>query len=356
LPYILTVIILVVLAIHVILNKRKRKLIFTHKNSQAMILPFAFLLIIPCLYGNWLGVAVGIAIILVTILGLFLRSIMTHVLYEKALTLICVLSLTSTSCAISEKFIIPIFNDSFSTRRITAMFFHPNYFGTVIGTVIIICAYKILTKQGKASLYYVIAFMNVISMYLCESMFAWVEVFFGVAVLLVTLKKSRLFAIWLLAAGLASFIIFRLNINIIPRLSDVQVTTMLRLKIWKLAIVQIKDSMFFGHGFMSYLFVNKNNLTPHSHSIYLEMILNFGIAGTIIFLRLFIQYYKIVIKVCFKEKNTLITTLIISLTVAALVHGVADITLMWVQTLPLFMIVLSGIGAYEKHDKAVAKN
>ena len=348
----MTGIILAFLVVYIILNVRTRKLIFMHKGSKIMRLFFAYSLIVPILYRNWLGFAVGIGVMFAIILGLFMRSVMTSALYEKVLTIICVLSLTSTSCAISEKFIIPLFDEKYHADRIAAMFSHPNYFGTIIATVIIICAYKVLTRQGRKWVYYVIALINVISLYLCESMFAWVEVFLGIAVLLMILKMHRILTIWFFGAALASFIIFVLNIEIIPRLSDAGVTTMLRFKIWNFAIKQIKISPLFGHGFMSYSFVYQKyylgHLIPHAHNIYLDVILNFGVSGTVLFLWYFITYYISVIKVCFKEKNVLITSLILAVTAAALVHGATDITLLWIQTLPLFLLILAGLGAYEK--------
>lgn len=355
LPYILAGIILISLSLYLVFNKNTRKLIFVHKYSNSLKVFFAFAMIVPMIYRNWLGVIAGFGIILAIILSLFLRSIMTHELYEKVLTLICAFSLTSTSCAICEKIVNSFINNKYSTTRISAEFFHPNYFGTVIGTVIIICAYKVLTEQGPKWFYYMVACMNVISMYLCESMFVWVEVFMGIAVLLIILKKHRLLAVWSFCAALAGFVIFVLNIDVIPRLSDAGVTTGLRLKIWKLAFDQILHEPFLGHGMMSYMFINKiyylDTIIPHSHSLYLEMILNFGLIGTGILMIYYFNFFKTVIRVCFKEKKTMITSLIIAVTIAALVHGIADITLFWIQTMPLFIIILSGLGAYDKPEK-----
>lgn len=354
LPYLLSGIVLVSLAIYILFNKQTRKMIFVHKYSKSLKVFFAFSLIVPVIYQNWIGLVVGLVFMLAMILGLFLRSAMTHELYEKVLTLICAFSLTSASCAICEKIVNGLIDDRFGSR-ISAEFFYPNYFGAVIGTVIIICAYKILTNQGPRWFYYMVAVMNVISMYLCESMFVWVEVFIGVAVLLIILKKYKLMAAWSLCAAVAGFIIFGLNIEIIPRLSDAGVTTSLRLKIWKLAIEQIKSTPLLGHGFYSFMFMNKtyylDQIIPHAHSLYLEMILDFGLIGTGIFLIYYFNFFKSVFRICFKEKKTLITSLILAVTAATFVHGAADLTLLWVQTLPLFLIVLSGLGAYDKPER-----
>ncbi|MDD3174441.1 MAG: O-antigen ligase family protein, partial [Herbinix sp.] len=226
-----------------------------------------------------IGFAAGVGVILAIILGLYLRSIMTKVLFERILTLICELSLTSLGYAVIEK-ITTILDGGGNYHRISAVFFHPNYFGTIVGTVIIICAYKVLTKQSRTWFYYTVAGLNVISMYLCKSMFVWVEVFIGVAVLLVILKRHRLLALWLFAAAMGGFLVLFLEVNIIPRLYDVEVTVRLRKQIWELAIDQIKSAPLFGHGFYSviYLFNRSyhNQIIPHSHNIYLDMLLNFG--------------------------------------------------------------------------------
>lgn len=355
LPYILTAIVIAFLTIYVVMNERTRHLIFVHKGSKILVLFFAYSLLIPFYYKNWIGLIIGLGVIIALILGLYFRSIMTSQLFENALTLICYLSLISTSCAISEKYLIPLLNKNYSARRISAMFLHPNYFGTIVSIVIIICAYKELTRQGKRWIYYLIASVNVISLYLCQSMFAWVDVFLGIAVLLIILKKHRLLAVWFLLATVAAFTILILNINIIPRLSDAEVTTRLRVEIWDLAIEQIKKSPMIGHGFLSFSFLNKRyyleRIIPHAHSIYLELFLNFGIVGIILLLWYFINYYISVIKTCFQEKKVLITSLILAITATVLLHGAIDVTILWIQNFPLFLILLAGFGAYEKSNQ-----
>lgn len=354
LPYILSTIILVFLAIYIVVNKQTRKRIFADKNTNVLKVFMAYILIVPFLYRNWLGFAAGIAIILAIVLGLYIRSIMTKDLFERILNLVCAFSITSTTYAVIEK-IVFIINSGRVNHRIAAVFFHPNYFGTVVGTVIIICAYKVLTKQGHEWFYYMVAGMNVISMYLCKSMFVWVEVFVGVAVLLVIMKRHRLLSIWLFAAAVGGFMIFFLDVNIIPRLSDVEVTVMLRKQIWSETWNAIIKAPFIGHGLYSFIYLfdssYKNQIIPHSHSVYLDMLLNFGLVGTGLFLFYMVKFYKKVTRICFKEQNVMITSLIIAVTAAALVHGITDITLLWVQTLPLFLLVLSGLGAYEKNRK-----
>ncbi len=292
--------------------------------------------------------------ILAVVLGLFIRSVMTKELYERTLHMVCALSLTGTGYAIIE-FIMNLLSDGRHSHRISSVFSHPNYFGTMTGMVLIICAYKLLTGQENKWFYYIVGAANVAGMYLSKSMFVWIEVFIGIAVLLLVLKKYRILTLWLCAAVIGAACIFLLKMHIIPRLSDANDTLNIRLQIWDLAIREIKASPWFGHGFMSFSYLYHaayhGNRIPHSHSIYLDMLLNFGIVGSLMFLWYLVRYYVTLLKSRFEDRNVVITGLILAVTSAALVHGVTDLTLLWIQTFPLFLLILSGIGADEKNGR-----
>jgi O-antigen ligase len=354
LPYALTAIVLTFLSVYIIINKNTRQLVFIHSGAGMMKLFFLYVLAVPLMYRNWLGLAVGAAVILGLILGLFLRSIMTRELYERVLTLICAMSLTSAGYAMLEA-LAGYLSDSRHSHRIAAVFSHPNYFGTAAGTVVIICAYKILTHHENKWFYYGAAAMNVISMYLCKSMFVWVEVFIGITVLLALLNRRRLLALWISAAAAGAFLIFFLDFDLIPRLNDIEVTVGLRQQIWSRAIEQIRRSPLFGHGFLSFHYLfhlsYRKQMIPHAHNIWLDMLLNFGITGTVLFLWYFLKYYIAVFKSGIKEGNGMIAALILAVTAAAIVHGATDLTLLWIQTLPLFFIILSGQGSEEKTER-----
>ncbi len=354
LPYVLTAIVLTFLAAYIIANKYTRQLIFVHKGSGILRLFFGYILIIPFIYRNWTGLIVGIGMILAIVLGLFIRSVMTRELYEKTLHMICALSLTGIGYAWIE-FIMNTLLDGRHSHRIASVYSHPNYFGTMIGMVLLICVYKLMNGQESKWFYYVVGIANITGMYLCKSMFVWIEVFVGVTVLFIVFKKYRLLTLWLSAAVLGSVCIFFLNLHIIPRLSDANDTLSIRLRIWELAIRQIKAAPWFGHGFMSFSYLYNaayhGNMIPHSHSIYLDILLNFGIIGTLIFLLFFARYYISLLKSRFEDKNVAITGLILAVTAAAVIHGAVDLTLLWIQTFPLFLLILSGIGAEEKNGR-----
>jgi hypothetical protein len=63
------------------------------------------------------------------------------------------------------------------------------------------------------------------------------------------------------------------------------------------------------------------------------------------------RYLLPLLKSRFEDKNVVITGLILAVTASALVHGATDLTLLWIQTFPLFLLILSGIGADEKNGR-----
>ncbi len=353
LPYVLTAIILAFLSIYIIVNKNTRQLIFLHKGCGALKLFFLYIVIVPIMYGNWMGLVVGLGMILMLILGLYLRSVMTGEIFERILTLICTLSLTCAGYAITEAVVNYI--DGASSRRISAVFSHPNYFGTVVATVIIICAYKVLTSKENKWFFIALGIINTVSLYLCKSMFAFIEVFIGILILLVILKKNKLLMLWISAAVLGGILIFGIGVNLIPRLHDAGLTIRLREQIWELATAQMKENPLFGHGFMSFQHLIKatyrGDYIKHAHSIYMDMILNFGVVGTILFLGYFVQYYKAAFQYFFWQKKIMRLSLVFAVTAAALVHGATDITMLWIQILPLYFLILAGLGAEEKKEQ-----
>ena len=88
--------------------------------------------------------------------------------------------------------------------------------------------------------------------------------------------------------------------------------------------------------------------TTHSHNIFLEPILSFGIIGTVILLVYLLYFYKRVIT-CHNAQNQIkITALILSLTCAILIHGTTDLTFMWIQTGLLYCLIMGGLGVEER--------
>lgn len=349
LPYYLTMAVIVGLSVYLLISPRTRGRIFVHEGSKFLLPFFALTLIVPLLYQNWLGVLCGLGLILILIIGLFVRSAMTRDIFEHMVTLVCLLSVPMTIVAIIEMLLMqPHFDGLY---RCFTVFMNPNYFATITGTVIILCGYKVVSHQGHPFLFYGIAAFNLISIYLCGSLFVWVEIFIGVATLLLLMRRHHMLSALLLTAGCFCILLYCFP-DLIPRLSESHITTERREEIWITAAKAIGDAPFFGHGVLSYAFVHSNYpgsySTTHAHSIYLDPLLNFGLVGTALLLIYFVQYYRKILR-CIKESACpKIAVLICALTMATLVHGTTDVTILWVQTGLLMILLMGGLGASER--------
>lgn len=352
LPYVLAGSILIMAAMYILINRQTRQILILHKDATFVFVFLGFVQIVSALHGNWYGMAAGFGFTLALILGIFWYQIMTEELFEKTLTLICVFSMLGSVYAIFEKIIMIEFPGYYNYERVCSTFFYPNYFGTVSATVILICVYKMLTNKDNRSLFLVIIIFNIFNIYLCESMFAWIEVFTGTALLLFLMKKYRILGYWVGLAFIGGFLMLILNIDLIPRLSEAGTTLNMRFKIWEKALMLIKQAPLFGEGPMAFAFKTKQmgNRIPHSHNFILESLLNYGIIGSLGILFFSIKYLYYVCKTCFKEKRSNITSLILAVIFAAVIHGLTDNTLMWVQTLPLFIFLLAGYGAFKEKE------
>lgn len=284
---------------------------------------------------------------LIMVIILYARTCVTKGVFESSLNVACFLSVFITIFAVIER----LLSHSDKLYRCKTVFFNPNYMATVVSTVVIICAYKVITKQGNQLLYYIIASFNVVSLYLCGSLFAWVNIFIAVAALLFIFHRHQLLSIFLLVAATGCIVLYS-KPDLLPRLAESQLTTENRFDIWGVVIKAILKSPFVGRGFLTYYNIYQSYPgsypTQHAHSLYLDPILNFGILGTALLLVYFVYYYKKLLLCRNLLNNSRISALIFALTASTLVHGLIDVTILWVQSGLLLGYIMAGLGIEER--------
>ena len=203
LPYYLSIIIIAVLSFYIIFKTDFRSTVFGHIGSILIPIFSVYTAITAIVYKNILGIACSALFFVLFILGYYLRSIMTTELFEGALDLICVSSIFASCLIILEKIIFwnsswhRCFGDFFNNFYFS-MYFHPNYLGSIMAAVILICAYKVVLHRTDKKYYYAIAVLAATAMFLTESMFAWIEVLVGLSILLFIARRHQLLSILLI--------------------------------------------------------------------------------------------------------------------------------------------------------------
>lgn len=363
LPYYISAIVLVGLALYVLIAKKPLQTVFSHSGALLFSLFSLLTLIVAIFNRNYFGAVGSLAAFLIMILGFYFTSVMTSEAFEKALDICCFPPIIILPIIIIEKI---IFFDSqwhrccgdWFENMYTSIFFHPNYLGSIMAAVVLICAYKVIIRKANNKFYYLIAFISLIIIYLTESMFACVEVFVGLAALLFVANRHILLAFLCLAATFLCAVIYIVP-DVFPRILQADGTFENRLLIWGLTLEQIPSHFWFGQGFFAYFKICTETVgayfTTHAHNLVLEPLLSFGIIGSLLLFGLaFLLLQKLFLCKGLLRKSSK-TFLILPLLAAILIHSIIDMTMLWHQTALLYSIILAGYGADQKKIQNIFK-
>lgn len=349
LPYYMPVIFLIVACAYLAITKKVGSEL--KKNNIPWLLIFlGYSAIVGVINQNFNGISYSIIIFLMVYFCVFVKNRITEEIFEKSLTLCCFAGLITSLISIGDMAVF-LLSGGTGKHRSTLYFFNCNYLATILAIVVIICAYKFILKKYNRFFCIITALFCAVAMYLTGSMFVWIEVFVGIAVLLRTTRRHQLLSILMLCFA-TIFIVLNFVPQLIPRLHDLTVTTDNRITIWKTSFEEIKSNPIFGRGFMTYKHVLANYpgsyKTSHSHNILLECLMDFGIIGTGILLVYIVKYLRRIFVCHSSQTKMFFSSLIISFLCSVLAHGTTDLTFLWTQTGFLYCIIMCGIGPEEK--------
>lgn len=238
---------------------------------------------------------------------------------------------------ISKISVIPFFTTAleflFTHKRSGYWFFaNPNYLGSVMMMAALSNLYLWFEKKNKINL--IIFIINCMTVMLTGSRSAIIALIVAIFVLLFQYIKKIYFAMAVVFLSGYTVGVIHGNLPFI-RINSIVKYFWLRIDIIKMAVIIFEKTNFlFGHGnFYYYKFTNY--VYPHTHNILIELLLSYGLIGTVILSYVFLEY----IYTKFKEnkKNTLYLTLLIGVAI----HNLTDFTIFWIQTVMLFIIIFS---------------
>ena len=107
--------------------------------------------IVSCVYANWEGMAIAVAMAMIFVIAAFLRLVMTRAFFEKLVDFCCDLSLLCAVIAMAEMMIFLPMDPEY---RAASLFLNANYYATAVEMVILMAAYKLLRgKHGRRGIY-----------------------------------------------------------------------------------------------------------------------------------------------------------------------------------------------------------
>lgn len=376
LPWILTSVIIVGIGFYVFFWGNIRSLI---RDVHKSLVPFVFalyLLITSLLHNNLLGagLSVGMAFIFANLV--FYRKYINKNIFEIIINTIIVLSLVSVVYAIGEQFYYMNTVEKMSgffdiqnrpEHRVHAFFFNATYYAMICVFVTLFCAYQFMVnKEVKLRIFFIIAgATNLFSLFLTGGRIGWLCLAAGILAMLFTNRWYKTLFVYVSLLG-GTIVMLACKPGLIPRLAEKGLALGRREHIYQAAILMIKNNYLLGGGPLTYynIYSNYNHAyalkygtdhlskslgisAPHSHSLFLESILSFGVVGTLIFGYYLIYQFKIYIRLFTKKLDIHLGSLISGILVATMLFCVIDFPVFWIQTGMLFLMIFGSSSIYE---------
>lgn len=343
-PFYVSMLVVIGIALMTMINCKKRVRAFEAPYTKFL---FVFLIVtffVAAIYNNYIGMAYSILIYAAVSCALYLRSIMTRSIFNAAMDLICVGSILSLFVALYQK------ASAFQTMpdyRPVSVFTNANYYGMIIEFVVIIALYRIFTNAELSAFYFAVIGLNFIGLYLTASFSSFTAMFAAVTLMLVLKKKKRIAFAFILSV-IAMIGLLTVFPQLLPRGSQaIDHTLAQRLSIWTASIKGIQQHPLFGRGAMAYQMIYEQfsgYKTYHCHNLFLDILLNFGVVGfACIGVYVVVQMKLLLLRV----KNNIcmdMNILMAAAAVAVFVHGLTDVTILWIQTGALFALIYSSTG------------
>lgn len=380
LPWPITIVTLLLAALYLMVKSDLLETIRRIPSAKiAMILPI-YLLIISLLNENWLGAIISVFMFFVFSITLHYRRYIHKDLFSQLLDIAIILSIVSVGVAILEQFYYMSIIDGMGfldiqnkpMYRVHTFFFNANYYAMMIMFVECICVYKFfMIKEIKWRFYYTLmGVLNLFSLFLTGGRTAWLCIGIALVVMLLVNRWYKLLAATLIA-GCGAVGVLALKPGLLPRLAARGLAIERRQQIWQTAILMIQDNWLFGQGPLTYFhaysgykaeYIATYGLesfkhyklgisSQHSHTIFLEPIVSFGIIGSLMMLVYLVSQAKYVLLLAIKKIDITLAALLIGVAVGTFLFCVIDFPIYWVQTGPLFFLLMGSCDMYKKELK-----
>ena len=203
--------------------------------------------------------------------------------------------------------------------RVYSTFENPNVYGEYLILAIPIIAGLLWTEKGIFKKLFWLGSLGVtmLALALTFSRGCWLGIILAIGLLAIMIDRRFI----LLGIVALLFLPFVLPESIINRFLSIgnmgDSSTSYRVYIWMGTLAMLADYWFSGIGLgitsfnTIYPIYSYNDISaPHSHNLYLQLVVEFGIVGLIVFLGMLYNFYKETIIAICKKKNILTSSLI----------------------------------------------
>lgn len=315
----------------------------------------AYSAVISFIFQNWAGLGISIAFIPIAIYFNYYQQVIRPYFVEELLNIALIGSFIIFIFATFEylnwvpewdySFISPEINRIHNGRD-EATFANPNYYAMMLEFFFFIGLYKMMrtTKYRKKMVFLFISLCNLFAIIYTGTRTSLLVVIGTLFVFYFVLGYKKIAVGTFLTASIGTLLSIKLGF--LPRFEDLGFAFEDRFVIWEIALKGLRDNFWFGQGPLTYLNVWQDygeKYTQHAHNIILDTLLSYGVVGSGILLPSIISLGK---KILQMRKYPILRrrlALVCSFCSIALLHGMFDLTIFWLQTAFLFLFVILAI-------------
>lgn len=380
LPFPLTIAVVIGIGIYVLVKSDFRANLRSVKRSYILLIFGIYLLLVSLISGNYLGAVLSVGMLFLFIVVIYYRKYIHKELFEIMLDVMIIVSLLSVVAAVIEQFYYLFTVDKMTgffdiqnqpQYRVHTFFFNANYYAMMIVFVEVFCVYKFMkiAKLQKRVLYFLAGCCNLFALYLTGGRIAWLCMALAILVMIICNRWYKTFIV--ACAGIVGGIsVLALKPGLIPRLAEKGLELGRRGRIYETAMMMIQDTWLFGRGPLSYYYLhpsyydayvakygsdhlNKLGISaPHSHSIFLEPFVSFGVIGSLLIGWYLCSQLKRIIRLFTRKADIALASLLLGVIVVAITFCIIDFPIFWIQTGGLFLLMLGSVDLYKNEVEA----
>ena len=344
LPFYITALVIAAGAIYVLAGRQRRAFALAEPYSRLIVTGVFSWSLVSLLYQNFYGAGVSVLLAAALMTAFYMRSFMTQRLFNTLMDIACLCSISTTIVAFFQ---IVYLKGMGLEPRAESVCFNPNYYGMLMEFMALVALYRAFGNAKFRRFYAVVIVSSLLGIYFCGSISAAAVVCAGVLLFFLLRGRYKYFWVFASVGALAAIAALTVLPIIFPRASDADHSMDQRLSIWGTALQGIQMNPLFGQGPMTYESIYaqfSGYATHHAHNLVIDIILNYGIVGASM-----IAFYA------FYQLRTLLSrirhgisssagVLLAVLAFMTFIHGMTDVTILWLQTGMFFLVVYSSIG------------
>ncbi len=380
LPYVLSAGILIAVSVSILIIRQTREAVRAHLRMYSVALAITLVSLIgSVIWKNIIGLWVTLGIFLVLTFATYARTVMNKALFKRVIYVNCGGAFLSLLVVLIQRM-----SDSNPDYRPTGFAYNANYLGSiaVLSALLALIAFFENWQENKdkrffieKTLYLCTVLANCVTILICESRSSLLAIMAGVFMLLILKKQFVLCGVFA-AGGVGVWLLGYFYPEAFGWANSLVFVFTQRFGIWICALDKFISSplnILIGMGPMGYRFAWHNgemstkwldanwlskqeylgipntkealdkyifdiSTANHSHNLAVDILINVGIIGALLYLVLFRSFLRNAFKKLKSGDKTAFVTTIVAVS-AILVQGIPDVTIMWHQTATLFVLM-----------------